>query len=351
MRTLEKLRTSRLYSVNEKLRLISVLVSLAVVGMLIWRASDPANWRWLTGEAAPAYVLPTEAGEAGPPLPPPGADPALPVGPTDEDPEELDAAKEEFQALSDGKQRLADIEMPAYWRLFKWTESQTMEQMQKRAVTRIVLNDFAQSADEQRGKLIRLDLNVRRVLEYDAPQNSVGITKVYEIWGWTEESRAWPYVMVTAHLPPGMPVGPNVHQKANFVGYFFKLQGYQAAGAGPKDKPLLAPLLIGRMSRPPVAAPPPAIPAEWSPWVMAFLGIATAWLVTRLAVAFWRRRRQPPEVLGTSGGEPGKLPGWLSPRGEAPPDHDDFHVTDTARERISPDTRLHTALGTDPSVN
>ena len=317
MRTLDKLRTSRMYSVNEKLRLISVLVSLAVVGMLIWRASDPANWRWLTGEAAPTYVVPAVAAdEAGPPLPPADAVPALPVGPTDEDPEEIEAAKEEFQALSDGKQQLADIEMPAYWRLFKWTESQSMEQLQKRAVTRIVLNDFAQSADEQRGKLIRLDLNIRRVLEYDAPQNSVGIKKVYEIWGWTEESQAWPYVIVTAHLPTGMKIGPNVRQRANFAGYFFKLQGYQAAGAGPKDKPLLAPLLIGRMSRPPVAAPPPAIPAAWSPWVIGFLGIATAWLVTRLAVAFWRRRRQPPVVLGSSFGDPGKLPAWLTPRVE-----------------------------------
>ena len=38
-----------------------------------------------------------------------------------------------------------------------------------------------------------------------------------------------------------------MHERVTFTGYFFKVQGYHEAGAGPRDKPLRAPLFIGRV--------------------------------------------------------------------------------------------------------
>ena len=78
-------------------------------------------------------------------------------------------------------------------------------------------------------------MNVRRVLSYPAPENSAGIETVYEVWGFTRESQAWLYVVLTAELPPGMATGPNVDERATVAGYFLKLQGYHEAGAAPKD--------------------------------------------------------------------------------------------------------------------
>jgi len=247
---------------------------LLVLALIISRASQPATWTWLTGEPAqieqPTVQVHPVRNEPQ----------TIAPGPTDEDPEELEAAKEQFQALTDGAIELGREEMPAYWRLFNWTEHQSYDVLNKRATGDVVLNQFMQSPNEQRGKLYRLDLNVRRVLAYNAPDNSAGIKKVYEVWGWTTESKAWLYCVLTAHLPPGMPVGPDVYERVTFAGYFLKVQGYHAAGAGPKDKPLAAPLLIGRLSW---KESPVAQPAADPPWLWWLGGVVLLYATARFA--------------------------------------------------------------------
>src|SRR4029453_7884791 len=98
-----------------------------------------------------------------------------------------------------------------------------------RAERNVAFNQFVQSPDEARGKLYQFDLNVRQVIAYEAPINSAGVEKVYEIRGWRDESKSWLYVVLTAHLPDGFPVGLNIYERAHFAGYFFKVQGYHAA--------------------------------------------------------------------------------------------------------------------------
>jgi hypothetical protein len=104
-----------------------------------------------------------------------------------------------------------------------------------------------QSPDGFRGRLVALDLNVRRVLRHPATKNRLGIKNIYEVTGFTTESQAWLYFGLTADLPKGMPVGATVEEQATFYGYFLKLQGYYRAGAKPDERPLAAPVLIGRM--------------------------------------------------------------------------------------------------------
>jgi hypothetical protein len=236
-------------------RLMSMMTMLVVLGLIIAKAADPATWAWLASD---------DQGVAGKPAAnaPPGEPAKAPVkpvtaqpkaetvteGPTDQDIEEMDGASEEFMALTDGAVEMGKEEMPAYWRLFSWTQHQSTAKLQERASKDFVFNQFIRDPDEQRGKLFRVELNVRRVLAYDAPENKAGVKKVYEIWGWTTESKAWLYCVLTPELPAGMPVGTDVYERASFTGYFLKVQGYHAAGAGPRDKPLAAPLLIGRIS-------------------------------------------------------------------------------------------------------
>jgi len=300
---------------------MSLVVMLAVLGMLIARSADPNNWRWLTGEGK---VAPGDAADddAAPPavklvdahkLPPPKPERVTP-GPTDLDPEEQEAAKEQFQAISDGATQLGREEMPAQWRLFKWTEHQSLAELRERASGDVVLNQFIQSPDKQRGKLFRLDLNVRRVLAYDAPENSAGIEKVYEVWGFTTESQAWLYCVLTADLPEGMPIGPNVQERVSFAGYFFKIMGYHAAGAGPKDKALPAPLFVGRMSWKP-ATPLPR-PNEDPPWLWWLAGVVILFGVLRLGLwIFGRSRTRQTSVPIMERNEPsaaGNLQDWLA---------------------------------------
>jgi hypothetical protein len=249
-RTTQRARAS-FYRSGGALRLSSVVMLLVIVGLLMSRASDPGNWVWLTGPAKDVDDRQSRLVSAAP-----AAHEEVTPGPTDTDRVEQFAAQEQFQAITDNTLSIGREEMPAYWRLFSWVEHQSLAQLSERADRNAVLNQFIQHPDEQRGKLFQLKLNVRQIFSYDAPSNSAGVSKVYEIRGWTTESKAWLYVVLTAHLPPGMPVGSDVNESVTFAGYFLKDQGYHEAGAGPKDKPLAAPLLIGRIgwNPPPQAA-------------------------------------------------------------------------------------------------
>jgi hypothetical protein len=257
-----------------------------------------------SGDALPA----TEPIHPGPnqPTPRPKRSPTsdLPVerpgvtGPTDEDPEERAAALEQFQAISDGSTEIAPEEMPTYWRMFRWVENQSLPELTRRAKRDVVLNDFLQEPEVQRGQIVLLDLNVRQVIAYPAPENSAGIKTVYQIVGWTDQSKAWLYYGLTAHLPKGMPIGVNVHEKATMVGYFFKVQGYHPAGAGPNDKPLVAPLVIGRLTwKPsPLAKPPQDASSGWYWWVGAgvlLVIVAARWILP----VVWPSRAKPPKRL------------------------------------------------------
>jgi hypothetical protein len=235
-------------------------------------------------------------------------------GLTDTDQEEREGASEQFQALTDRTIELAREEMPAYWRLFSWAEHQTLDGLARRANRTAVLNQFLQAPDEQRGKLFQLELNVRRVLSYDAPENSAGIKKVYEIWGWTTESKAWLYVVLTAHLPPGMPVGPDVNERITFAGYFLKVQGYHAAGAGPHDKPLAAPLLVGRLAwhHPPMPAAA-SREASWTYWLFT-IGLLFAACGLAIWLSFSRPKAANTLTMNKSSDlhSPGGLHDWLA---------------------------------------
>ena len=273
---------------------------LVVLGMIIAKASDPATWAWLVGDQAamkqddPAAAAPNGALPPAVPVTAQTKPETVTEGPTDQDIEESDGAAEEFMALSDGGLELSKEEMPAYWRLFGWTMHQSTPELRKRAQRDPVLNQFIRDPDEQRGKLFQFQLNVRRVLAYDAPENKAGVKKVYEIWGFTTESQAWLYCVVTPELPERMPVGANVHELATFTGYFLKLQGYHAAGAGPRDRALQAPLMVGRISwKPSPQAAGARSDFDWvarefarpGSWVVR--GIFIGGVLVIIALGFW----------------------------------------------------------------
>ena len=111
-----------MFSGPERWRLASGILMLIMLCLLIVRMRDPDRWRWLVPDKAP------EPRAAAPAQKVPA-----PTGPTDEDPEQADAAREEFQALTDGGLELGPEEMEAYNRLVFWVHNQSFARLWQRA--------------------------------------------------------------------------------------------------------------------------------------------------------------------------------------------------------------------------
>jgi len=298
------------------IRLATMVMMLAVLFLLMMRLRDPdvaeALGRVFAPEGQPAGVPAKPAKEppggqvepkaVEPPKPKPAPD--VPRGPTDEDPEEADAAREEFQAITDGALGISPAEMFAYRRVVQWVINQPVSLMEKRAKTDVTLNDLMLSPEEYRGKLVELSLNARMIVEDNRGAPREFGFPIYEIWGSTADSGAWLYDAVVIDLPEGLPVGPRVNVKIRVVGYFFKLQGYYPARSKPGARPEKAPLVIGRVVWAEPGRPETAGTA-W-PWAWIILGalvtlVALWWGLTALG------RRPGPRRTVASTRRPGAI--------------------------------------------
>ncbi len=271
------------------MRALSMVGMLFVLWMLFERAADPHTWAWLgtldEPRSANEFVSPGGKlpANSGPPL---VSQETVIATPGADDPEEADAAREEYQALAD-RAPLDGVEMSAYWRQMRWSRGLTFAEMEQSARRDVLFTQLWEEPEKYRGQLIRLRLHVKRALTHEAPQNSAGVKRVYEAWGWTEESRSFPYLVVFSELPPQMPLGPDIHEEAVFVGYFLKQMSYQAY-----DNARAAPLLIGRLHWQPN---PARIALEKSRGGGNFWPTALAGGVAVLAIVgswIWKRRRR-----------------------------------------------------------
>lgn len=167
--------------------------------------------------------------------------------PAHSDPNERKASAKEFEKVADFR-ALEAGEMPAYWRLMRWSRVQDFGELKKEArqgSAAASYKDLIEHPEKHRGALIQLDLHVVRVLSFAAPKNSAGVKTVYEAWGITQDSGMNPYVVVFAEKPPELPLGARVKDEATFVGYFLKDMRYESRGNVARS----APLLIGRLRR------------------------------------------------------------------------------------------------------
>lgn len=285
------------------LRAGSMLCCLLILGMIYTHAKNPQTWRWLVNDGeAHADVEP--AAKVEPTAAPPVKETIVP-GPTDDDPEESKTAQPLFDILTD-KAPLAAIEMPAYWRAMRWSQAQSFDAMSQRARSDIRYSQLWEQSEEYRGDLIKLRLHIRRVLEYDAPVNSSGVDKVYEAWGWTNDSKSFPYILVFSELPPGMKVGAEVSEEGVFVGYFLKTMLYTAF-----DASRAAPLLVGRM-RHLASAPAPRTNTDgaMSFWTVAAWGVALLLLMT-VGMRYLKPRRRVANPATISTSQEADVEGWL----------------------------------------
>ena len=215
-----------LFSRRDSFRFVSMLTLLVLIGITIYQTQQEKR-----EDTAPlATKSDTEFVETMVP------------GPNDLQALEETQARNLFQAVTD-KAPLAAEEMPAYWRLMRWSMTQSFDELWERAHKDRYFTHLGEAPEKHRGELVGLKLSVRRTVSFAAPQNSAGAKTVYEAWGVTDESRGNFYCLVFYDKPPELPIHPDVHEEVQFVGYFHKLLTYQ----DPLDKTRWAPLLIGRI--------------------------------------------------------------------------------------------------------
>jgi hypothetical protein len=289
-------------------RLMSGIVMLAVVYLLFVRFRDADTWRWL----AKAGGTPAETAKAPPSQ---TQKPAAPLpaatGPTDEDPDQAETAHEEFQALTDGTLALGPEEMEPYDRLVVWVKNQSYARLYARAKKGLRYTDLYDGAERHRGELVALNVEVR--LASDEGKNRDGV-HLYEAWAVTDQSLGRLYDLVVVDFPTGIPLGQFIQEKAKFVGYFLKLQGYESGSAKPGQAPEKAPLLIGRLLWEHVAAPPVdnTSTQHWA-WGLSLLALVGLLLGLGWVASKWLGRKPAARsmVADAASGEVIPIETWL----------------------------------------
>lgn len=156
--------------------------------------------------------------------------------------------RELLDLATDNSVSILKREMPAYWGLIDQVSGLTVPELSKDAVKNPRFHDYYSKASQHRGELVTTVMHIRRVLSYPVdPSLGHKTEKLYELWGWTDESKAWMYCIVTPSLPPDFPEDGDVEERVRVAGYFFKLQGYRPGNAEPSSSKLAAPLIIGKI--------------------------------------------------------------------------------------------------------
>lgn len=224
---------------------MSMMTLLVIVGMLVMRTRDAAMWRWAASvedddpTAAPQSVVPATASDDDN-----GFVETLATGPNDQQPFEKSQAEYQFQAITD-KAPINAEDMPSYWRLMRWSMTESFDDLWARAHKDRYFTHLGQTPEKHRGELIAMKVSLRRAVRHppESQKNAANVGQVYEAWGITNESRTGLYCLLFYDLPPQLPVRPSIHEQVEFVGYFMKLISYEDA----LGKTRWAPLLIGRM--------------------------------------------------------------------------------------------------------
>jgi len=271
-------------------RLLTLVIMLAIMGMIFVRLRDPSTWSWFAQDkddenpvvaenepadgknplktppassakqtiipavektTAPAAneksSAPGKATSSNPPQPGPAAvnattpkesaalPPELtPTGPTDLDPMEQEDIKAAISVISDGNLEMTNLDMPAYFQILSWVDHQPTQLLQKRAKKDVFYNDFRKTPEVMRLQIVELKLNVRQIVRLTKPPKD-GVTEpittpdgkpIYELRGFTQESGSNLYFAIVTDPPKGMPIGISINEDVKLVGYFFKLQGY-----------------------------------------------------------------------------------------------------------------------------
>jgi hypothetical protein len=278
-----------------------------------------AGWAWfLTRPVPPPAGIPapgtTTAGalKAAPPLNPD-------TGP-------------EFADLRDDT-RLSFRDNAAYIALLERSRSKTPAKLAAEARSNVLFTHLRDNPKGYRGVPVHIVGTALRILSYEVDEAISPTKRMYEAWVVTPDSQKYPYLCVFDEAPPGLPIGPNVHERIAFNGYFLKWMAYLGG-----DKGRIAPMLVGRIgwdATTAATADAPPISATRTPWFALGIGLLLLYGVSRwfgqmkrlsnlLPSARRRRRSQdrPREYSPEPPLPPEQIGQWLAnlEAGTPPPD-------------------------------
>jgi hypothetical protein len=277
-------------------RIASLLIMLAVIGLTIYNLQPKT----------PVGVAVPDAQESAPQDMQPNSQPAEMVAAkppkdrkpvADEDPKQWEQFRRDSEAILDRSTVTHGYELPAYWRVVDWVQSQSLADLKARSFPEVSFHDLLNYPGKYRGKPVRVELLIHVVESKDVESRKKGVKpkKLYELWGRPTALNGWLYDVVTPELPPGFPQGRDVEVTTTVYGYFFKLQGYQPFDAKPDARPLLAPVIIGRVTPAAVvASPAPPSPAVSNVVWLAVSAIFVVMIIGWIVVS--RRRRPLPQT-------------------------------------------------------
>lgn len=225
---------------------------------------------------------------------------------TEESEEQRQARLKDLLSLvTDNTPGIHKRENPAYFALVNEVLSHTPEELRSKARKNPRFDEFYRKPAKHRGELVHLMLNVRRVLPIDVQaKNEAGVTRLYELWGWTDEAKAWMYCCITPELPDGFPTQGDIAKRVELTGYFFKMQAYQPGDAEPNARNLVAPLIIGYVTPAPHAPKEVESVGSWPFYLIGGFGLIMLMRIL-MHVRFFSRhlpthrnyRRRPLEPL------------------------------------------------------
>jgi hypothetical protein len=387
------------------MRLMTMICMLFVIAMLISRARNPETWKGILGgtghqervgaetadqkRGSAASASHADAGNAAAELPAdsgkkpaddstkPGAkqtepaaasraaasaaEPAKPAaakipqatGPTDEDEAEADGAFEDFDFILDRATTLFPEERDAWARITRWVINQPFERLAARAAPKNpAWGEFITNPKEfrQPGRVFNFIVHVKMVLKCDEkleikneddPHDPV---TMYELWGTTDEMPSRFSHFIVYDPPAGFPLGKEVREDARFIGYFFRVQGYEPAGAGLKSPLQLAPSFIGRIAWKP-RAPGGIVSAAELPWLYILVGGAALILALWLGYLLLNGRSRNVAYVATDLPPPPELTieNWLDrvENGQPPDDDSNGHAAPEDLEYGAPHQNGH----------
>jgi hypothetical protein len=163
--------------------------------------------------------------------------------------------------------------------LLKQTSLSALEAARPQPVSFLQMFD---QPEVYRGRLIRTQGYIRRAHRVHPPRNSFGIDYYHQLWLQVDDHPSDPVAVWCLEVPAGFPLGMAIEERAEIVGYFFKITTYLAGDGKIRRAPLLLAREIRWQPRPRVAAK-----ASWEhlPYVvLSALGLSAvlvAWVYFR----------------------------------------------------------------------
>ena len=166
----------------------------------------------------------------------------------------------EFEALID-KAPVQTRESAAYATLLERARETSPEALAAEARRDVFYTHLWERPRAYRGVPIHLEGTAKKVLSHEVGPSMSPKGRLYEVWVYSDENRAFPYVVTIEDAPPGLAIGHELDLRVTIDAYFLKLLGYHAG-----DHLRAAPMLVGRMRWTPPQPEAPAPMVELRNW-------------------------------------------------------------------------------------